>query len=212
MQEIYENLARYKLIPVIAIESAADALPLADALIAGGLPVAEITCRTQAAAEAIKSIRSERPDMIVGAGTVLTTVQAMQVTEAGAQFAVAPGYNPNVVAAAQRAGLPFAPGIMTPSDVEGVLQTGIRVMKFFPAGAAGGPPMLKSISAPYSHLNPRFIPTGGVNARNLADYLSLPAVLACGGTWIAKKADIAAGNWDTITNNCREALQAAGVA
>lgn len=206
MSEIHDALANHGVIPVIAIESEADALPLADALIAGGLPVAEITFRTAAAAGAIRAIADQRPEVIVGAGTVLTREQAVEAKACGARFAVAPGLNPGVVEAAVAAGLPMAPGVATPSEVEQALERGWRVMKFFPAGALGGPAMLKAMSAPYTHLGVRFIPTGGVNTENLAEYLQLPTVLAVGGTWIAKQADIAAGRWDVIADRCGAAV------
>lgn len=210
MEDVFEKLALHRVVPVIAIDSVDDALPLADALTRGGLPIAEITCRTQAAAQAIELIRRHRPEVLVGAGTVLTAAQVAEVSQAGAQFAVAPGYNPSVVGAALHASLPFAPGVMTPTDIEAALQMGIRVLKFFPAGAAGGPAMLRAISAPYAHTGIRFMPTGGVSADNLASYLALPGVLACGGTWIARQADIAAGKWDVIEETCREAVKTAG--
>ena len=205
---VFHRLADYRIVTVIAIENANSALSLADALIEGGLPVAEITFRTSAAGDVITRLKKERPDLLLGAGTVLTEDQARRAKDCGASFAVAPGLNPRVVETARKIGLPFAPGVMTPSDVETALAMGLDVLKFFPAGAAGGPTFLKSLSAPYAHTGVRFIPTGGVNVRNMTAYLELLQVLAVGGTWIANKADIAAGNWETVRMHCREAAAA----
>lgn len=202
-ESVYSRIEALKVVPVVAIESVESALPFADALIAGGLPVAEITFRTSAAAEVIRVLSKERPELLVGAGTVTTPEQARAAQECGAQFAVAPGFNPNVVKVAQSIGLAFSPGVMTPSDVEGAIEAGATTLKFFPAGVAGGVPMLKSLAGPYAHLGVRFIPTGGVNPSNLMDYLGQPAVLAAGGTWLAPTADIAAGRWEQIADNCR---------
>jgi 2-dehydro-3-deoxyphosphogluconate aldolase/(4S)-4-hydroxy-2-oxoglutarate aldolase len=204
-QDVYRRIEEIRIVPVVAIEDAGAALGLADALIEGGLPLAEITFRTAVAADVISTLTRERPELLVGAGTVLTTETVARARDAGAAFAVSPGFNPAVVRAAVSAGLPFAPGVMTPSDIEGALALGVEVLKFFPAGAAGGPPMLQSLSAPYAHLGVRFIPTGGVKEENLADYLSLSAVLAVGGTWLATKDDIREGRWEVIVENCRRA-------
>ena len=204
-----ERIAEARVVPVIAIEDADRAIPLADALIAGGLPVIEITFRTEAAADVIHLLSRERPELLVGAGTVLTPANAQRAHDCGAAFAVSPGLNPAVVRAAQECELLFAPGIMTPSDVEAALGLGISTMKYFPAEAIGGVRFLKSMAAPFKHLNVRFIPTGGVKPGNLADYLAEPSVVAAGGTWIAKSDVIAAGDWDTVTANCREARQIA---
>lgn len=201
-----DALARHGVVPVIALDDAAAALPLADALIAGGLPVAEITFRTAAAAETIAAMARHRPTMIVGAGTVLTEAQVDAAHAAGAQFALSPGLDPLVLAHAAQRGLPFAPGIMTPSDLQAALRAGCRMVKFFPAMAAGGPTLLRNIAAPYAHTGIGFNPTGGVTPDNLADWLAIPEVRAVGGTWIATRADIAAGNWDRITANARDAV------
>jgi len=204
MEDILRSLG---VVPVVAIEHAADGLPLADALVAGGLPVAEITFRTAAGAEVIRQIAAERPDVLVGAGTVLTPEQAREAKACGAAFAVAPGFNPDVVKAAQDVELPFFPGVMTPSDIEGALSLGCRMLKFFPAGPAGGPTLLKGLAAPYAHLGVQFMPTGGVTVHNLPEYLSIPQVVAAGGTWIAKSGVISAGEWSTIEENARHAVQ-----
>ncbi|MCD1636409.1 bifunctional 4-hydroxy-2-oxoglutarate aldolase/2-dehydro-3-deoxy-phosphogluconate aldolase [Martelella mediterranea] len=204
--DIFETLSGYGVVPVIAIDDAKDALPLADALIAGGLPVAEITFRTDAARAAIAAIAKARPDMYLGAGTVITEEQVNAASDAGAKFALSPGIDADILAHAKRRGLPFAPGIMTPSELQLALKAGCRMVKFFPATPAGGPNMLKNIAAPYKHTGIGFNPTGGVSLSNLGDWLALGEVRAVGGTWIATKADIAAGNWNTITENARAAV------
>ena len=205
--EVFEKIAEFGVVPVIAIDSAEQALPLADALIAGGLPLAEITFRTEAAAETIRQIAKNRPKMLVGAGTVLTPATVAAAREAGAAFAVAPGLNARVVGSARALNLPFVPGTANPSDVEIGLELGCKLLKFFPAEALGGAKLLSAIYAPYKHTGVKFMPTGGVTADNLESYLSLPAVAAVGGTWLAKPADIAAGNWDAIAERCRAACK-----
>ncbi|MFO1140232.1 MAG: bifunctional 4-hydroxy-2-oxoglutarate aldolase/2-dehydro-3-deoxy-phosphogluconate aldolase [Paracoccus sp. (in: a-proteobacteria)] len=204
---IFTKLSQYGVVPVIALDDAAAALPLADALIAGGLPVAEITFRTAAARDTIAAMAKARPEMLVGAGTVLTNEQVDQAQAAGAQFALSPGLDADVLAHAAKKGLPFAPGIMTPTDLQAALKAGCQMVKFFPAMPAGGPNMLKNIAAPYAHTGIGFNPTGGVTLDNLGDWLALPEVRAVGGTWIATRADIAAGNWTKITENARAAVK-----
>lgn len=206
IKEINEQIGRFKIVPVIALENPEMALLLADALTEGGLPVIEITFRTEVAAKVITTLKKERPDILVGAGTILTLENLKKAQDSGAEFGVAPGFNPKIVESAIKMGFPFSPGIMTPSDIEATLEFGIKVMKFFPAEAAGGVKLLKSLAAPYSHFSVRFIPTGGINQDNLSQYLEIPCVLAVGGTWIAKKEDIEEGNWKKITNNCKLAL------
>ena len=198
-------IAALRLVPVIAIERAEWALPLADALLESGLPLAEITFRTAAAAEVIALLAAERPELLLGAGTVLSAADAHRARDCGAAFAVAPGTNPAVITAAREAGLPFFPGVLTPSDIEQALALGCHDLKFFPAEAAGGVAMLKALTPPYAHLGVRFIPTGGVSPDNLAAYLALPQVLAVGGTWLATKEDLAAGAWEAIAEKCRAA-------
>ncbi len=205
-RDILAEATQWGVVPVIALEREEDALPLADALLAGGLPVMEITFRTAAAAAAIHTISTERPEMLVGAGTVLTQSNLQDAKDCGARFAVAPGLNPEMLQAAKALDLPFVPGIATPSDIEMGLALGCTTLKFFPAGALGGVAMLKALSGPYAHTGIRFMPTGGVNLQNLGQYLSLPTVSAVGGTWLAKSADIAAGNWDVITAASKEAI------
>ncbi len=202
--DIYQKIRASGVVPVVAIDSVDSALPLADALISGGLPVAEITFRTRAAADVMQLLTKQRPELLVGAGTVLDVDDLKRAKDCGAEFAVAPGLNLSVVKAALDIDLPFAPGVMTPSDIEAAVSLGVTVLKFFPAEAAGGLKFLKSLCAPYRHLGVEFIPTGGINAAIMMDYLSSDVVLAVGGTWVAKKDDIAAGNWDKIKSNCRE--------
>ena len=206
-EEIFSRVAQLGIVPVIAIEKVDAAIPLADALIEGGLPVVEITFRTAAAVEVIRKIAKERPQLIVGAGTVLTAANVDAAKSAGAVFAVAPGLNPQTVKHAQSVGLPIVPGIATPSDIEMGLSLGCKFLKFFPAESNGGVGMLESLSAPYKHVGIRFMPTGGVNPANLESYLKLGTVAAVGGTWIAKAEDLANGNWQEVRNRCKAALE-----
>ncbi len=205
--EVFDRMAAVGVVPVVALDDAEDSLPLADALLAGGLSAVEITFRTDAAAAAIRLLSGERPDMLVGAGTVLTAEQARRAAECGAQFAVAPGLSAEVVRAAGEAGVAFAPGVVTPTDVQAALALGLRVLKFFPAEAAGGARLLKSLAAPYAHTGVRFIPTGGVNAGNMADYLKMECVLAVGGSWLARRGAIAEGDWGAVTEAARQACE-----
>ena len=206
-QGVFEVLGRYGVIPVIAVEDPNSVLPLAEALVRGGLPVAEITFRTTAAAAAISLLKRERPDLIVGAGTVLTGENVVAAKACGAEFAVAPGLNPAVVRKAKEIGLPFAPGVATPTDIEQGLAMGCAVLKVFPAGVLGGPALVKVLSGPYAHTGVRFLPTGGVNAENLETYLRMKTVLAVGGTWIAPADDIVHARWDAIAQRCLEATE-----
>ncbi len=206
MTAAFERAAALGVVPVIAIERAADALPLADALLEGGLPIAEITFRTEAAAEVIAAMAAQRPEILVGAGTVLTPQSLDAAVEAGAAFGLAPGFDADIVNRARVMGFPFAPGIMTPSDLTAVARHGLELAKFFPAKAAGGPAMLDAISAPYAHLGIRFVPTGGVSLDTMQDWLKLGAVAAVGGTWIASRADIAEGRWAEISAKARAAV------
>jgi 2-dehydro-3-deoxyphosphogluconate aldolase / (4S)-4-hydroxy-2-oxoglutarate aldolase len=205
--DLFEVLARHVVIPVIAIDSADSALPLADALMEGGLPVAEITFRTAAAAEVISRIAKERPGMVLGAGTVLTAENLGRACDAGAKFGVAPGLNQDVVAEAAHRGLPFIPGVITPTEVEQALSLGLKLMKFFPSEAFGGLKVIKALAAPYGHAGVRFMPTGGVTAANLADYLAEKTVACVGGTWIASREAIAEKKWSQIRDNCKAAIE-----
>jgi 2-dehydro-3-deoxyphosphogluconate aldolase/(4S)-4-hydroxy-2-oxoglutarate aldolase len=194
-------------IPVAVIDKAEDAVPLARALRAGGLNTIEVTFRTDAAEQAIRNIASAFPDMQVGAGTILSCDQACRAKEAGARFGVSPGLHETVVNKAAEIGLPFMPGVMTPSDVETALSLGCAWLKFFPADVAGGVRMLKALAGPYGHTGVRYVPLGGINIQNMAEYLALPNVAAIGGSWVADRHLIAAGNWTKITE-----LTAAAVA
>ncbi len=207
--EVFRKIAQLGIVPVIAMDRVDDALPLADALLEGGLPVIEITFRTEAAAAVIETISRNRPELLLGAGTVLGVENLERARSCGAAFGVAPGLNPRVVARANELGFPFVPGIATPTDIEAALALDCTTLKFFPSEAAGGVPMLKALSAPYKHMGVRFVPTGGVNMGNLESYLGLDTVAAVGGTWLAKKDDIAAGRWADIRQRCREAVEAA---
>jgi 2-dehydro-3-deoxyphosphogluconate aldolase/(4S)-4-hydroxy-2-oxoglutarate aldolase len=206
MDTALAKLKELRIVPVVAIHDAKDASPLADALLTGGLPCAEITFRTDAAEDAIQAIASRR-DMLVGAGTVLTPEQVDRAVDAGAEFIVAPGTNPTVIEQCQKRGIPITPGVATPSDIEQAMSFGLEVLKFFPAGAFGGIKTLKAISAPYRMV--KFIPTGGVSADNLADYLAMDCVLACGGSWLCKSDMIASGEFDKITKITAQAVKIA---
>ena len=205
-EEMNAKLSAFGVVPVVVIEDAKDAEPLAEALLAGGLHCAEVTFRTAAAEEAIRRIAAKFPDMLVGAGTVLSVEQAERAERAGAKFIVSPGFDPEVVDHCIARSLPVYPGVMTPSEVIQGVKRGLSVLKFFPAGEAGGTAMIKALSGPYPGL--RFMPTGGVNAKNLGEYLSLKAVAACGGSWFVKKDLIAAGEFGKITEMTKEALAA----
>ena len=204
----HDALLAHRIVPVIAIDDVEHALPLADALLAGGLSVVEITFRTAVAAEVIRVLTEQRPRLLVGAGTVLDAATVDAAVDAGARFALAPGCLPSTVERAAALGLPFIPGVQTPSEVELARSLGCSLLKFFPAEAAGGLPMLEAIHAPYRHTGIRFIPTGGVSPQNLAAYLASPAVAAVGGTWLARPADMREGRFDAITTRVRDALAA----
>jgi 2-dehydro-3-deoxyphosphogluconate aldolase/(4S)-4-hydroxy-2-oxoglutarate aldolase len=203
---VLEKVTLCGVVPVVAIDTIEAAIPLADALLAGGLPVVEVTFRTAAAADVIRQMTQARPQLLVGAGTVLTPENLEAAKAAGAAFAVAPGFNPHIVQLARQLNLPFVPGIATPTDIEAALSLGCRLLKFFPAEALGGLPMLEALSAPYQHVGIRFMPTGGVNPDNLEGYLRLKTVAAVGGTWLAKKDDLAAGRWTEIRTRCQAAV------
>ncbi|MGE9291553.1 MAG: bifunctional 4-hydroxy-2-oxoglutarate aldolase/2-dehydro-3-deoxy-phosphogluconate aldolase [Puniceicoccales bacterium] len=200
------DLEANPIIPVIVLDDANDAEPLAEALLKGGLKIIEITFRTSAAAESISKIVQSFPEMVVGAGTVVTEQQAKEAIEAGSQFGLAPGTDPKTIQTFRDSGIPFIPGIATPSDIQAAYAEGCQYMKFFPAGPMGGVKMLKALSAPYGNLGIRFCPTGGVSLTNMEDYLALPSVFAVGGSWIATKQDIAEKNWNVITENTQQAL------
>ncbi len=202
MNTCFSELEKTGLIPVVTLENAADAVPLASALLRGGLAAAEITFRTSAAARAIAMIREREPGMLTGAGTVLTKDALRDALSAGAQFIVAPGFNPSLAEEALAAGVPYIPGVMTPTEIEAAMGLGLTVLKFFPAEAAGGVRMLKALFAPYRSV--RFMPTGGITPDNLRDYLSLPCVICCGGSFVADGRRIAAGDFAGIEQTARE--------
>ncbi|EIU6825233.1 TPA: bifunctional 4-hydroxy-2-oxoglutarate aldolase/2-dehydro-3-deoxy-phosphogluconate aldolase [Vibrio campbellii] len=204
MSSIKEQLKALKVIPVIAIDKAEDIIPLGKVLAENGLPAAEITFRSAAAAEAIRLLRETQPDMLIGAGTVLNREQAIAAKEAGATFIVSPGFNPNTVKSCQEIGIDIVPGVNNPSTVEAALEMGLTTLKFFPAEASGGINMVKSLLAPYTDIE--LMPTGGINPANIKDYLAIPRVLACGGTWMVDKKLIEAGNWEELARLTREAV------
>ncbi len=204
MNKILEKIGELGIVPVVKIEKAEDALPLGRALLDGDLPIAEITFRTSAAEESIKALNKELPNLLVGAGTVLTIEQVKKAVSAGAQFIVSPGFNPRVVDYCIENSVPITPGINNPTQIEMALERGIEVVKFFPAEASGGLPLLVSMSAPYSGI--KFIPTGGINLNNLTYYLSNKKVHACGGSWMVKDNLISSGNFDEITRLTKEAI------
>jgi 2-dehydro-3-deoxyphosphogluconate aldolase/(4S)-4-hydroxy-2-oxoglutarate aldolase len=201
---ITERLGVHALVPVVEIADVRQAVPLGEALIAGGLPCAEITFRTAAAPDAIRALREGCPDLLVGAGTVLTVEQAEAAFAAGAEFLVAPGSNPDVMAAARRLGTPMVPGVCTPSEIERAMASGLDVLKFFPAEVCGGVAFLKSVAPVYPGI--RYIPTGGIGPANLPSYLALPQVLACGGSWMVKRELIAAGDFEAIASLAADAV------
>ncbi|MDF7825376.1 bifunctional 4-hydroxy-2-oxoglutarate aldolase/2-dehydro-3-deoxy-phosphogluconate aldolase [Pontiellaceae bacterium B12227] len=197
--EMIQTLEKSGIVAGFSIENPEHALHVAKALLAGGINAIELTFRTPAALEALKAISDGVPDMLIGVGTILTPEQVVQVKEAGAHFAVSPGMNPRVIKAAGEAGVPFAPGICTPSDLEAAIELGCRFVKFFPAEASGGLTFLKSMAAPYKHLGIKYFPLGGINADNMLAYLKEDIVPAVGGSWIVKKELIDTENWATIT-------------
>lgn len=200
--EIYNRIGKAAIIPVIKLERVEEAVPLARSLLAGGIPVAEVTFRTSAAAEGIAAIRREVPQMLVGAGTVLTTDQANAAIQAGAQFVVSPGSNGKIIDRVLAAGVAMIPGVATPSEIEAAIERGLNVLKFFPAEALGGIAMLKSLSGPYSQI--KFVPTGGISANNMKDYLHQKNVLAVGGSWMIQS------DLEMVKQLCQEACKVAG--
>lgn len=199
-------------IAVVVLDDASKAVKLAKTLLEGGVNVMELTLRTPAALDALGKIVQAVPGMIVGAGTVLTLEQLKQAKAAGAAFAVAPGFNPRIVSAAKEAKFSFAPGVMTPSEIEGAVELGCRLLKFFPASVIGGLKAIKTLVAPYNHLGLKYIPLGGLTPETTAEYLACPLIAACGGSWIAPTKLIAAGDWDAIRANAAKATEIARVA
>ena len=201
--DVLKRLAQSGVVPVVVLEDAKDAVPTAKAMIAGGIDVMEITFRTAAAADSIKAVAQECPDMVVGAGTVVNLEQCKLAVECGAKFIVSPGYDEETVAWCCDNGIPVTPGCVTRTEIMMALKHGLKVLKFFPANVYGGLSAIKSLAGPFGGV--KFIPTGGVNAQNLAEFISSPYIHAVGGSWICPKADIAAGNFDKITALCKEA-------
>lgn len=209
-EDLWTEMERCRLVAVLVIDREEDAVPVAEALLAGGVDFMELTLRTPAAMGALRAIREALPEMTAGVGTVLAPGQVEEIARAGASFGVAPSVNPEVLREAAGRGLPFAPGVMTPTDIDLSLRVGCRVLKYFPAESSGGLPHLRNMAAPFAHLGVRFLPLGGISLRNLEDYLACEHVAAVGGSWIAPRELIQAGEWDKIEANAREARAVAG--
>ena len=206
MKDKFSSLFRnVSVVPVVVLDDAKDAVPTANALLAGGVNVMEITFRTAAAADSIKAVAESCPEMLVGAGTVVTLDQCKQALECGAKFIVSPGFDPEVVSWCVERNIPITPGCVTPTEIMAAMKLGLNVVKFFPAGVYGGLKAMKALSAPFGGI--KFIPTGGVDAKNLKEYLEAPFVHAVGGSWPCPKKEIAAGNFDAVTALCREASE-----
>lgn len=205
MSTVTEKISTLGVVPVVVLEDAKDAAPLAKALVEGGLPCAEVTFRTDAAEESIKIMTSEYPDMFVGAGTVLTIEQVDRAVAAGAKFIVSPGFDPEIVDYCLSKEIPVFPGCITPSEVAQAVKRGLKVVKFFPAEQFGGVSTIKALAAPY--VGVKFMPTGGVNAKNLESYLSCDKIVACGGSWMVKGDLVKEGKFDDIKNLVKEAVQ-----
>ncbi len=207
MTEMMKRLQTIGIVPVVVLNDAGDALPLGEKLMAGGLPCAEVTFRTDAAEESIRRMAKAYPDMIIGAGTVLTIEQADRAIDAGATFVVSPGFNPRVTEHVLKKGVPMTPGVCTPTEIEAAMELGLDVLKFFPAEPSGGLKMIKALAAAYVNL--RFMPTGGINAANVRDYLAYDRIVACGGSWMVSGSLVKEGKFDEIERLVREA---AGIA
>ena len=204
MNELFERIQKTGIVPVIKIDDAKDILPLSEALLKGGIDIAEITFRTDAAAEAITLVKREFPKMLVGAGTVLSTENADKAQAAGAEFIVTPGFNPKIVDYCISKNIPIIPGCSIPSEIEFALERGLEVVKFFPAEESGGLAKIKAMSAPYSGV--RFMPTGGISLENLGKYAAFPKIIACGGSFMVKDTLIKNGKWDEITELSKKAV------
>ena len=204
---VLERLANSGVVPVVVLDDAKDAVPTANAMVAGGIDVMEITFRTAAAPDAIKAVAENCPDMLVGAGTVLNLEQCKKAVAMGAKFIVSPGFDAEVVDWCIANDIPVTPGCVTPTEITAAVNRGLKVIKFFPANVYGGLNAMKNLAAPFVGI--KFMPTGGVNAQNLREYLDAPFIHAVGGSWVCPKADIAAGNFEKITKLCAEARQAA---
>ena len=205
--DVLARLARAGVVPVVVLDDAKDAVPTAKAMLAGGVDVMEITFRTAAAADSIKAVADACPDLLVGAGTVLNLDQCKLAVSMGAKFIVSPGFDAGVVGWCIENGIPVAPGCVTPTEIMAALKHGLKMVKFFPANVYGGLNAMKNLSAPFVGL--KFLPTGGVNTGNIKEYIDAPFLHAVGGSWVCPKADIAAGNWEKITQLCKDARAAA---
>ena len=206
-EQVMNELSCIRIVPVLVLNDVDSGLRMCEMLVECGLPAAEVTFRTQAAEAIIKEASKRFPNLYLGAGTILNVHDLKRAFDAGAKFAVAPGFNPTVVRAAVESDFAFAPGICTPSEIEQAHELGCKFLKFFPAEAAGGVKMLKSLIAPYKHLGIRFMPTGGVTTENVLNYLAIKEVVAVGGTWLGKADEIAAGNWDGIRATVKKAVE-----
>ena len=206
-QTAVETLSAIRIVPVLVLNDVDSGLKMCEVLAECGLPAAEITFRTTAAEAVIKAASSRFPELYLGAGTVLNSRDLHRAFDAGAKFAVAPGFNPTIVKEAVANGFAFAPGVCTPSEVEQAMEYGCRFLKFFPAEASGGINFLKSLIAPYKHMGVRFMPTGGVTTANVAEYLAVKEIVAVGGTWLGKSSDIESGNWDAIRTAVKAAVE-----
>jgi len=204
---VLERLANSIVVPVIVLDRVEDAIPTAKALAAGGVDTMEITFRTACAPEAIKAVAENCPEVLVGAGTIVNLAQCKLAVEMGAKFIVSPGFSPEVVAWCVENDIPVTPGCVTPTEIMAAMEHGLKVVKFFPANVYGGLNAMKNLSAPFVGM--KFLPTGGVNTANIKEYIDAPFIHAVGGSWVCPKADVAAGNWDKITQLCKEARQAA---
>ena len=204
MNEVLEKLGQYGIVPVVVLNDSKDAAPLADALCDGGLSCAEVTFRTETAADSIRIMTEKHPEMLVGAGTVLTTKQVDEAVEAGAKFIVSPGLNPAIVKYCIEKNIPITPGVATPSEMEQAIELGLNLVKFFPAEPSGGLAMINAVAAPYTML--KFMPTGGINPNNVKDYLNSDKIFACGGSWMVKGNLINDGNFDKIKELTKEAV------
>lgn len=207
-----DRILAKRIVPVVVLDDVEHAEPLAEALLSAGLDIVEITFRTEAAEACIRRIAERYPEVLLGAGTLLEQDQVKRARDAGAVFGLAPGLNPTIVDAAQAVGMEFSPGVMSPSEVEQALALNCKLLKFFPAEAAGGVNMLKSLAGPYKHTGVKFTPTGGITANNLQDYLRLPVVAAIGGSWMVSPVLIKEGNWSEISKLTEEALTLAAQA
>lgn len=210
MKTLEEQFYDYAVVPVVVLDDAEDAVPLAEALVKGGLPCAEVTFRTEAAEESIRIMSEKYPEMLVGAGTVLTTEQVDRAVAAGAKFIVSPGFDPEIVDYCMEKNIPVFPGCVSPSEVAQAVKRGLKVVKFFPAEQAGGLAMLKAMAAPYTML--KFMPTGGINTKNLKEYLGFSKILCCGGSWMVKGDMIKNKEFDKITEMTKEAVELAAAA